>query len=181
MEKSDVDKLPGILSRVDILLRKDLRHDYLEYIEEQTYDSSTIDSSDFWESYYSDLFSGSYDNPFLDESKHSLVGEGKSIYFYDNVPLVKYREFSSLTSLDIYLTREGIDVKDCDINIMICNDVLHCCLNPVEYNENGVKELLVSNSYNGLRQLLSDISLSSEYYIEDSINDEWQDYNNWIY
>lgn len=192
--------LPGITLGFRCNLVEDFKKS-LDDIEYNRYGDTSVYSNDynddFWDNYYSNLFEGinySYskyskgsnkktkekdfnlDN--LDnKEKDDLVDnyynseKEKEIYYYEDVNKAKCRVFSSLTSFDLFLTQENIDIQDRDIYEMVYSDEIHCCINPVQYNKHGYKEMVVCKSYNELRWEVSDLSLgtclASEYYIEE--------------
>ena len=73
----------------------------------------------------------------------------KEIYFYDDInysPIV----MSSLYELDDYCSNMGISCPESVISYLMNNDEIYCCVDPESEKYSFEKNLLVSNTYEGL-------------------------------
>lgn len=179
-------------SIIEVVRKYDLREDFDEVLNSfQDCSSSAYDEASFWENYYDGLWSGVYNDTssttknkskssldeLSNEEKDDLVNMyydtkiERSIYFYEDVNKVKCREFNDLTTFDLFLTQENIEVNDNDIYDMVYAKEIHCCINPVQLNKYGYKEMVICYSHNELRWEISDLCLGTclakDYCLED--------------
>lgn len=99
----------------------------------------------------------------------------RKIYYYEDVNRVKYREFSTLSQFDLFITREQINISDEDIYDLVYLEEVHCCINPIDYSKDGSKNMLVFSSYGDLRWTVSDLSLGTRLADEYCLDEEYEE------
>ena len=89
------------------------------------------------------------DEDMYDDS--SIVND-KDIYFYRDIndPDTCDR-FDNLHEFDLFLTSEGIEISDDEVNSLMSREVSHCTINPYERINKNRLRLLSSSRYGDLR------------------------------
>lgn len=81
----------------------------------------------------------------------ALSNDDKVIYYYRDVNDPDQAEiFFNLHDFDNFLTEEGIEVTQEEVNNLMINEVTHCCINPDIRQTNGEVQLITDTSYGGL-------------------------------
>ena len=78
--------------------------------------------------------------------------EEKTIYYYRDINQPDDVEiFDNLHDFDNFLSEEGIEIGDDEVNKLMSRDISHCCLNPIDrFNKNRLR-IMSSSSYGDLR------------------------------
>ena len=78
--------------------------------------------------------------------------EEKTVYYYRDINQPDDVEiFDNLHDFDNFLSEEGIEIGDDEVNKLMSRDISHCCLNPIDrFNKNRLR-IMSSSSYGDLR------------------------------
>ena len=86
-----------------------------------------------------------------EDMKYDASTDDKTIYYYRDVNDPDHVEiFFNLHDFDNFLTEEGIEVTQEEVNNLMLNELTHCCVNPDTKQTNGKAQLVTDTSYGGL-------------------------------
>lgn len=86
-----------------------------------------------------------------EDMKYDASTNDKTIYYYRDVNDPDHVElFFNLHDFDNFLTEEGIEVTQEEVNNLMLNELTHCCVNPDTKQTNGKAQLVTDTSYGGL-------------------------------